>query len=640
MSKFVQGIKEIVDEFSTKQQQFKKAKMEKADWKIHNNSKKCWICDSEFSSVTAISKAGNQYLPKQKVVDHCHTTGKYIGAAHSDCNLKRQNKRLIPIFVHNLSKYDAHMFVKILDQFGDGKITIIPKTEEDYVSFSKKYKTTRFDVDADGKIIEEEISYEIRFLDSYRFMAASLDTLSSNLLKENRSQFKNLLKYTSQEEQDSIFWEERVESKTTKLILDNNFNPEYKEFKNIDFKPRIKGIYPYEFTDSWEKFDYDKILSEKDFYDNLNQKEINEQEYAQYLKVWKTIPNCNLGKYSDLYLKTDVLALADVMENFRDIGLKHYELDPVYYYTTPGYSFDACLKKTKVELNLVTDYRMLQLLERGIRGGISCVCGDRYVDVEGKNYTTNPSINKNDSLQEWLLYLDAVNLYGYAMTAKLPTGNLEWIGENQLMSLDQMIRNQTYDVDSDSGYILNVDLVVPKTKKFENYPLAPESKTIEIEQLSEFSKKLLETGDNYHATSKLMLDFTDKKNYVIHIKNLILYHRLGCEFKINEAISFKQSNWLAEFIELNTNLRKQAKNDFEKDFFKLMNNSMYGKTMEAIRERVVMHIANNWKQAAHYIKKPTFKKLTIFNDNLIAIHMRKNKIVFDKPIYIYRILRT
>ena len=441
------------------------------------------------------------------------------------------------------------------------------------------------------------------------------------------------MKYTSQQEQDSIFWEERVESKTTKLILDNKFNHEYKEFKNIEFKPRIKGIYPYEFTDSWEKFDYDKILSEKDFYDNLNQKSINEQEYTQYLKVWKSIPECNLGKYSDLYLKTDVLALADVMENFRDLGLKHYELDPVYYYTTPGYSFDACLKKTKVKLNLVTDYRMLQLIERGIRGGISCVCGDRYVDVEGKNYTTNDNIDKNDSLQEWLLYLDSNNLYGYAMSVKLPTGNLQWVDENQLMILDQMIRNQTYD-DGDTGYILNVDLVVPKTKKFENYPLAPESKTIEIEQLSDFSKKLLETGDNYHATSKLMLDFTDKKNYVVHIKNLILYHRLGCEFKINEAISFRQSNWLAEYIDLNTNLRKQAKNDFEKDFFKLMNNSMFGKTMEAIRDRIDIHIANNWKQAAHYIKKPTFKKLTIFNEKLIAIHMRKNKIVFNKPIFI------
>ena len=114
MDKFVQGIKDTVDEFATKHQQFKKANMTKEDRGIHNNSKKCWICDSDFSNETAKSKAGNTYLPKQKVIDHCHTSGKYIGAAHLDCNFKRQNKRLIPIFVQNMSGYDSHMIVTVL----------------------------------------------------------------------------------------------------------------------------------------------------------------------------------------------------------------------------------------------------------------------------------------------------------------------------------------------------------------------------------------------------------------------------------------------------------------------------------------------------------------------------------------------
>jgi len=221
-------------------------------------------------------------------------------------------------------------------------------------------------------------------------------------------------------------------------------------------------------------------------------------------------------------------------------------------------------------------------------------------------------------------------LYGYAMSLKLPTGNLQWCETGKL---DEMTRNQTYD-DGDTGYILDVDLVVPKTTKFENYPLAPETKTIKTEQLSDYSKNLLKTGDNYTDTNKLILDSTDKTHYVVHIKNLILYHKLGCEFKINEAISFKQSNWLQVYIDLNTNLRKQAKNDFEKDFFKLMNNAMFGKTMEAVRDRVNIQLANNWKQAAHYIKKPTYQKLRIFDDNLIAIHMRRNKVLFNKPIFI------
>lgn len=325
-------------------------------------------------------------------------------------------------------------------------------------------------------------------------------------------------------------------------------------------------------------------------------------------------------------MKTDVIALANDMENFRDIGLKHYELDPVYYYTTPAYSFDACLKKTKVELNLMTDYRMFQLIEHGMRGGISSVCGDRYADVEDKNYITNPSIDKDDTLQEWLLYLDANNLYGYAMSLKLPTGNLQWAID--LQNIDNTTRNETYD-DADTGYILSVDLKVPKDKRFENYPLAAETKTVKTDELSKYSKALSQTVDTYIDTENIILDFTDKKNYVVHIKNLMLYHKLGCDFVTNEAISFRQPNWLAVYIDLNTNLRKEANNDFEKHFFKLMNNAMLGKTMESILERIAIQLANSWKQAAHYIKKPTYMKLNIYSENLIAIHMRKNQIVFN-----------
>lgn len=623
MEEFVNGIKEIITEFSSKQQQFRRAIMTTEDYAKYNSSTKCWICNTEFNStIQKLSSNGNTYYPKSKVVDHDHVTGKYIGAAHHDCNFKRKTNKFVPIAIHNLSGYDSHMIVKILNKFGDGQIKIIPKTEEEYISFSKIYQPNEND---------QYDRYEIRFIDSYRFLAASLDALSTNLLKEDKNKFQNLLKFTTKEEQDTIFWEERIETRSNNLIMNDKFDVEYKNIKSVEFKPRIKGIYPYEFTDSWEKFNHTEILSKEDFYDNLNQKEINNQEYEQYLRVWNLIPDCNLGKYSDLYLKTDVLALADVMENFRDIALKHYELDPIYYYTTPGYSFDACLKMTNINLDMLTDYRMLQIIEHGMRGGISSVLGDRYVNVEGKNYITNPIIPKDDPLQEWLLYVDANNLYGWAMSKKLPTGNFKW--EENYSEIDSMIRNNTYD-DGDIGYILNVDLVVPKTERFMNYPLAPESKSIAINQLSDYSKKLLEGQDSYTEVDKLMLDFTDKKNYTIHISNLILYHKLGCEFKINEVISFSQSNWLQIYIDLNTSLRKKAKNDFEKDFFKLMNNAMFGKTMEAIRERIDIKLANNWKQAAYYIKKPTYNKLRIFDEHLISIHMRKNKIVFNKPIYV------
>jgi hypothetical protein len=317
------------------------------------------------------------------------------------------------------------------------------------------------------------------------------------------------------------------------------------------------------------------------------------------LKVWNSIPNVDIKKYMELYLKIDVLALADVFESFRDAILKSHKLDPIYYFSAPGLSYDAMLLSTKVELELLIDYDMVLMIERGMRGGVSGVVGDRHVDVEGKNFITNKDIKHDEIYQEWLLYVDANNLYGHSMSQMLPIKEFKWLNEKQITMLDYVIRKGTITGNEDIGYILDVDLVVPKTKQFENFPLAPESKTVKYDNLSEYSKSL---NEKTIETSKLILDFQDKKNYIIHIRNLLYYFSKGCNFKINRVIQFKQSAWLQSYINLNTQLRTQAQNDFEKDFFKLMNNSVFGKLMENIRDRVDIKLATTWEYARKYIK--------------------------------------
>jgi len=214
LDKFVEGLKLAINEFAMKHQQFRKTSMTREDWNIHNNSDKCWICLQDFNNNEIMLAKGNPYKPKGKVIDHDHLTGKYIGAAHLDCNFNRKTKYFIPIYFHNLSRYDSHMLLKVINKFGDGKLTIIPKTEEEYISFSKDYY-----VEIEGN----KVKYELRFLDSFRLLPASLDELSSNLLKEDRSKYKLLLKYATEKQQQSIFWEERVETKNTTLILDKDF---------------------------------------------------------------------------------------------------------------------------------------------------------------------------------------------------------------------------------------------------------------------------------------------------------------------------------------------------------------------------------------------------------------------------------
>ena len=132
-----------------------------------------------------------------------------------------------------------------------------------------------------------------------------------------------------------------------------------------------KGVYPYEYIDSWEKFNETSLPDKKAFYSELNKEGITDEDYAHAQKVWKVFEIKNLGEYHDLYVQSDTLLLADVFENFRDRCIDTYELDPAHFLSAPGLAWQACLKKTGVKLELLTDNDMLMMIEKGIRGGIS-----------------------------------------------------------------------------------------------------------------------------------------------------------------------------------------------------------------------------------------------------------------------------
>ena len=375
-------IKRIVDEYFEKSQQFPHYDVSSPDVIAAKQTKKCWLCEgTEFGRDD-----------KTPVIDHCHATGKILGLAHSICNSKRINNQFIPVYFHNLSRYDSHFLVDSLKYFGDGQLTIIPKTDENYIAFGKDYTPT-------GR----QRAIKLQFLDSYRMLPSSLDELASNLLRSNGiASFKNFKRYFNESYEKILLWNEKFTEKKMKTILKPNYDVEFKEHELTYEIPRLKGVYPYDFTDCWDRFEHSETLTREDFYDSLNKREISEQAYQQYLKVWNALSIKTLGAYSDLYLLTDVIVLADVFEAFRDTCINSYQLDPVYYYTAPGLFWESMLKQTKVELELLTDYNMILMFENGIRGGVSSILGDRYVDVENKNYITNPEISKDDENQEWL----------------------------------------------------------------------------------------------------------------------------------------------------------------------------------------------------------------------------------------------
>ena len=354
--------------------------------------------------------------------------------------------------------------------------------------------------------------------------------------------------------------------------------------------------------DSLERFKENKLPPKEVFYSRLTGEGISDEDYEHAKKVWKVFGMKTLQDYHDLYNVTDVLLLADVYENFRNVCMENYNLDPAHYFTAPGLAWDACLKITNVELELLSDIDMLLMIEEGIRGGVSMI-SNRY--GKANNKYMGESFNEKEP-SKYIQYLDANNLYGWAMSKPLPTHGFEW------MKVDEL---ETWELHS---CILEVDLEYPKSLHdlHNDYPLAPEQIMV-------------------NKISKLIPNLGDKKKYILHYENLKQCLELGLKLThIHRGIKFKESPWLEKYISLNTKLRTEAKNEFEKDFFKLMNNSVFGKTMENIRNRVDIKLVNNKKQAEKLSAKPNFKHCNIFSEDLVAIHMKKTKLDFDKPVYL------
>ena len=305
--------------------------------------------------------------------------------------------------------------------------------------------------------------------------------------------------------------------------------------------------------------------SQDKFYSGLSDEGITDDDYKHAQQVWDTFDCTMLGDYHDLYLRTDVLLLADVFENFRRTAMATYGLDPAWYYTLPGYSWDCLLKCTNIELEQITEPDMYLFVEKGLRGGISMVSHRHAI-------ANNPQMENYDPEQptSFLMYLDANNLYGWAMSQPMPIGGFQWVDYSE-----QILQTP---VDADHGYTLEVDLEYPASLHAEHndYPLAPEKLKVEKHWMSPYQQNLIqELGVTSFTCEKLVPSLMPKTRYVLHHRNLQLHLQLGMRLsKVYKVLKFRQSPWMAPYIHKNTELRTKATNDFSKDFFKLMNNAV------------------------------------------------------------------
>ena len=379
-----------------------------------------------------------------------------------------------------------------------------------------------------------------------------------------------------------------------------------------------KGIYPYEYVDSFERLSERKLPPREAFYSSLSERSVSVGDYNQACDTFAVFDCFDLKDYTALYCRLDTILLAEVLFEFIGETFTDFGLDVTNYISLPQISFDAMLKMTNVQLDYIPDTDMILAFENGIRGGVSYV-NKRHVDVEKEGGV--------------LVYLDFNNLYGFAQMQKVPARKYRWLSADEIEQLDV----ETLDDDARLGYALEVDLHYPLEVRelHQQFPLAPEHLEIFHDDLSEYSKECLKvtTGKanlRYH-TSKLCGTFYDKKKYLIHYRNLKYYMQKGLVVtRIHRVIEFEQEAFVKPYIEFTAKKRAEATSPFKRRTAKLYANANFGKFLQNVRKHMEVKIASKESTVKKYLGSPRFKSFRVLNSSLVAIFLEKRVVTLDK----------
>ncbi|XP_053205831.1 uncharacterized protein LOC128390178 [Panonychus citri] len=527
--------------------------------------------EKQFKEATVCHICSKPLGTNTSVRDHDHLTGKFRGAAHQLCNLEYQVPTQIPVVFHNLKNFDGHIIIKALSSsMFTNKPQIIAHSTEKFIGF----------------IIDN-----FKFMDSFAFLPASLDALSANLSTD-----------------DKVFYLSQLFMGDLSLLMK-------------------KGCLPYEYLDSFDRFTETSLPSRDQFYSSLMESPICDEIYNHVREVWSHFGCVTLKDLHDVYLKTDVVLLTAVFENFRKMALTSFGIDPLHHFSSPGLTWAAALKTTAIELQIFSDVDMLLMIESGIRGGLTMV-SKRYAKA---NDPELPDYNPKEPNSK-ILYLDVNNLYGYAMSQYLPVDGYEWCD----ILLEDILN--TSDVSS-VGYILEVDLEYPSDlhDSHSDFPLIPEKRKVDSTMYSSYQQELhtelRNRGIKLVSSTKLVTTFLQKIKYVVHYSILKYYVELGIKItKVHRVIKFNQSPWLAQYVNFCTLNRQRATSDFEKDFWKLLVNSIYGKTIEDKRKHLKVEIALKDIEAERMMRKNLVKKFIILDEDKVIFQMKNSAVKMDKPI--------
>jgi hypothetical protein len=348
--------------------------------------------------------------------------------------------------------------------------------------------------------------------------------------------------------------------KLSNLLSDEEMTETKSEFpdENQFRMLRKKGVYCYDYFDSFEKFKETKLPSKDCFFNRLKNEHISNEDFDFAHNVFTSFNCKNLEEYTLVYLKSDVLLLADIFLNFRRMIHSNYGLDVCHYYSIASLSFDAMLKFSKVKIDKISESDIQNFATKSVRGGI-CVVNRKIVEANN-HYMKNFDSNLPES---YLMYLDFNSLYSKTMLYKLPVSNFRFLEKEEIQNFDL----DEVDLEGDYGFILEVDIVYPNSVR------------IGHNELPFFPVKQKIANSN---EEKLLLTLEDKDHYIVHARNLKHGIDNGLKIKnIHKILTFKQSDFMKGYIEFTIGKREESKTPFHINAFKLMANSVYGKFLES-----------------------------------------------------------
>jgi hypothetical protein len=515
--------------------------------------KECYLCRCPLSA------------DRHKVRDHDHLTGKFLGYAHSWCNLRRRERISMTCFAHNFSGYDSHFLVRAFRKMPEllARLQAIPLNTQRFKAFC--------------------VDRKVWFVDSLAFLSDSLANLTGMLAAGGEEEFRLL---------DSL----AADAEERRLLL-------------------RKGVYPYSFATSIRRLrDADSLPPRSEFASELTEEECSAADYEHARAVWEKFRCRNMLEYTILYMRTDVLLLAEIVTSFRKKVWEAFGLDLCQYLSLPHLSLDVMLKETRVALELISDQEQADLIRRNIRGGLSFVNLRRARRIPGR---------------QMLMYFDANALYAHAMTFALPVSGFRWLSAAELGAFDP---ERDITEDGEWGYILEVDLDYPPHLHLahNSLPLAPEAMDIREADLSPYSRGCLAALGQKRAARgvrKLTSTFRRRNKYVLHGLNLRLYLRHGLRLlALRRAIVFRQAPFMRGFIGKCAERRRLAATTTEQLVWKLTCNAVYGKLIESAEKRMNAHFNTSEEEVLRKVSSPLFKGIVVCDEDLTITYHRKKEI--------------